>query len=156
MVSNNPLKILAAVNLIKSIKYEKAIVFFTTTAAVDYFYDIMVKEGVSVSKIHSKMKKDERRSQYKDFENDTAKVLVGAFAIGEGLNLPSSDTAIIVGGTSKEREFVQRVGRVVRTAAGKGKANIYQIFAIRTNEEKWVKSRTLNVAKSTVIETREI
>ncbi len=154
-ISNHPLKVQAAVNLIKSIQYVRAIVFFTTTATVDYFYDIVTKEGMLASKIHSKMRKDDRREHLEAFASGKTQILVGAFAISEGLNIPDSDTVILVGGTSKEREFIQRVGRIVRVSPGKDSAHVYQIYAKDTMEAGWVKSRTLNVAKSTIITTRE-
>lgn len=152
-ISNHPLKTLSAVKLINSIRYERAIVFFTTTASVDYFYDIMIKEGVPVSKIHSKMHSDTRKEHLQAFSLGKTKILTGAFAISEGLNIPDADTVIIVGGTSVERQFIQRVGRVLRVARGKQSAQVYQIYATGTMEEKWIKNRTLSVAKSTEIKT---
>lgn len=154
-ISNHPLKVLSAVKLINSIRYERAIVFFTTTASVDYFYDIMVKEGVPVSKIHSKMHPDDRKEHLRAFSSGKTKILTGAFAISEGLNIPDADTVIIVGGTSVERQFIQRVGRVLRVARGKQSAQVYQIYCTGTMEEKWIKNRTLSVAKSTNIKTQK-
>ena len=145
-ISNHEVKVDAAVNLIKNeLKDRKVIVFFTTIKTVNEFKDKLASSGIIAAAIHSKMGKKDREQSFKDFESGKIKILTGAFAIGEGLNVPDADAAIIVGGTSKEREFIQRAGRVLRVAPGKNAATIYQIYIKRTMEENWVKSRLSSV-----------
>lgn len=155
-ITNHPLKILTAVNLIKSIKFEKAIVFFTTIAAVDSFNNIMIKEGIPSSKLHSGMNKEDGIKNMQYFAEGKTRVLIGAFSISEGVNVPDADVVILVGGNSEERQFIQRVGRVLRIAKDKESAQVYQIYVKDTMEQGWIKKRMLSVAKSTIIRTENV
>lgn len=140
----------------------KKIILFTTTIETMYvFEDAMVKHGIPVSIVHSsnpdyKMPAKRRAQNFKDFASGKTKVLVGAFAISEGVDVPDSDVAIIMGGTSQERSFIQRSGRVLRKVKGvKETAEIFQIYMKDTMEERWVRSRLKSVARGTKISDHE-
>ena len=56
-------------------------------------------------------------------------MLVAINCLNEGIDIPSADTAIIMASSSNPREYVQRIGRVIRQAPGKNRAYIYD-FAL--------------------------
>lgn len=70
-------------------------------------------------------------------------------AVNEGHNLPKLDNGLVVQLNSKELNFIQRVGRIVRYRDGH-KAKIYVICAIDTQDEKWVKKAIENFDQTSI------
>jgi len=75
----------------------------------------------------------ERADLLSRFGKGELRVLVSARVLNEGVDVPEADVAILVGGTQGKREFVQRVGRVLRPAAGK-EALIFELVSRGTHE----------------------
>ena len=55
-------------------------------------------------------------------------VLVAIKCLDEGIDIPSADTAIVMASSTNPREYIQRIGRVIRQAENKGIANIYDMI----------------------------
>jgi superfamily II DNA or RNA helicase len=72
----------------------------------------------------------EREKALKDFSAGHVHVLVAKRILDEGVNIPSTRTAILMASSSSKREWVQRRGRVLRRAIGKDYAVIYDIPAL--------------------------
>ena len=56
------------------------------------------------------------------------KILLAIGCLDEGIDIPACDVAIFVSSSTSERQFIQRRGRVLRTAPGKQKALIYDFL----------------------------
>ncbi|RMD72092.1 MAG: ATP-dependent helicase, partial [Cyanobacteria bacterium J149] len=57
--------------------------------------------------------------------------------LNEGVDVPSAKIAIILSGTGSTREYIQRLGRILRKAnQGEKFAILYEIVAEDTSEEK--------------------
>jgi superfamily II DNA or RNA helicase len=54
--------------------------------------------------------------------------------LNEGVDIPDCGVAIIVSGTSTRREYIQRLGRVLRPKATR--ATLYEIVSEGTTEER--------------------
>jgi len=67
-------------------------------------------------------------------ENKLSK-LVAAEALDEGIDIPGASVGIIVSGRASNRQYVQRIGRLLRPKGGK-KAIIYELVTEGTIEEK--------------------
>jgi superfamily II DNA or RNA helicase len=76
--------------------------------------------------------------------------LVSARVLNEGIDVPDADVAIIVGGTHGEREHIQRVGRLLRPAAGK-RAVVYELVTMATNEARQAAERRRGLAAAGVV-----
>ena len=61
----------------------------------------------------------ERAKALKDFEAGRVHILVAKRILDEGLNIPTTRTAILMASSSSKREWVQRRGRVLRRAPAK-------------------------------------
>ena len=133
----------------------KKIILFTTKIETMYVIEeAMNNHGVPISIVHSsnpeyKMPAKVRTQNFADFAEGTTNVLVGAFAISEGVDVPEADVAIIMGGTSQEREFIQRSGRVLRVTPDKTSAQIFQVYMEDTMEAGWVTSRLKSIPRDT-------
>jgi superfamily II DNA or RNA helicase len=75
----------------------------------------------------------EREAALARFRAGDLRALVSTRALNEGVDVPAADVAILVGASGGEREYVQRIGRVLRPAAGK-LAIVYEIVARGTLE----------------------
>ena len=69
--------------------------------------------------------KSEREYIIQKFKDSTYKVLIAIKCLDEGIDIPACDVAVFVSSSTSERQFIQRRGRVLRTAPGKQGAQIY-------------------------------
>lgn len=75
----------------------------------------------------------ERTDTIARFREGKLRALVSAQVLNEGFDVPDADIAIIVAGRLGEREYVQRVGRLLRPMPGK-RARIYELLARGTSD----------------------
>lgn len=69
----------------------------------------------------------ERQHIIKCFKAGYYKVLVAIKCLDEGIDIPSARNAILMASSTNPREYVQRIGRVIRQAPGKNDAKIWDI-----------------------------
>jgi len=86
----------------------------------------------------------EREEVLERFREGQIRSLVSAKVLNEGIDVPDAAVAIIVGGSSREREHIQRIGRLLRPSPGK-QAVIYELLAAGTNEVHHGERRRKNV-----------
>jgi len=73
-------------------------------------------------------------------EDRCAIQLAVAQVLNEGLDVPNAEVGIIVAGNKGEREYVQRVGRVLRPRPGK-RALVYELVVRSTPEVEQSRKR---------------
>lgn len=74
------------------------------------------------------------------FESGEIQVLSTAKALDEGFNVEGIGCAIICSGSSKKRQYIQRMGRSLRFIEGKT-AKIINLYIMNTQDESWLKRR---------------
>jgi len=79
----------------------------------------------------------ERREVLDQFARGDLGVLVSAQVLNEGVDVPEADVAILVGSSGSTREYVQRIGRVLRPSEGK-RALVYELVVRGTHEVRQV------------------
>ena len=85
--------------------------------------------------------KDEVRKKIIDeFKKTKSGVLVVTTVGDEGLDIPDASVGILVAGTGSRRQFIQRLGRLLRPGQGK-EAILYEIVAKGTSEESQARKR---------------
>jgi superfamily II DNA or RNA helicase len=84
--------------------------------------------------ITSDIGRRERERALRAFEAGRIRALVSPRVLNEGLDVPAADVGIVVGSGLGAREFVQRVGRLLRKVDGKETAVVYQLVARNTVE----------------------
>jgi superfamily II DNA or RNA helicase len=75
----------------------------------------------------------ERREALERFRTGELGALVSAQVLNEGIDVPDAETAILVGGRLGTREYLQRVGRLLRPAPEK-QALVYELATRGTHE----------------------
>lgn len=84
----------------------------------------------------------ERHNILTQFKEGTYKIIVASHVLNEGVDVPDARIAIILSGTGSIREYVQRLGRVLRKGSQKDKlAILYEVVSEDTSEERTSKRR---------------
>ncbi len=82
---------------------------------------------------------DERRDILDKFRQQRYSKLVTGRVLNEGVDVPDANVAIVVSGSSTTREYIQRLGRVLRPKPGH--AHLYEIISRGTSEVKTARRR---------------
>ncbi len=82
---------------------------------------------------------EERRAILARFRSGQYTKLVSGRVLNEGVDMPDCRVAIIVSGNSTKREYIQRLGRVLRPK--EGEALLYELITGGTTEEQIAKRR---------------
>ncbi|MCW4006594.1 MAG: DEAD/DEAH box helicase family protein [Candidatus Bathyarchaeota archaeon] len=77
--------------------------------------------------------RDERREILSNFGDGTYKVIVTSQVLDEGVDVPDASVGLVLGGTGSKREYVQRLGRLLRKTEGKT-ARLLEIISKETME----------------------
>jgi superfamily II DNA or RNA helicase len=82
---------------------------------------------------------EERRIILERFRTGAYNKLVTGRVLNEGVDVPDCRIAIIVSGNSTKREYIQRLGRILRPK--EGQALLYELISSGTTEEEMAKRR---------------
>jgi superfamily II DNA or RNA helicase len=124
-------KIDALEGVLDDYRGERIIVF---TAFNDLAYD--VSERFLIPTITHQTGAGERREILERFREGTYSRIATSNVLDEGVDVPDANVAVILSGSGSEREFTQRLGRVLRPKADGGRALLYEVVASETAEER--------------------
>lgn len=86
---------------------------------------------------------------YDAFKNEEINRLSCVKAVNEGHNFPGVDSGIIGQLNSKEKDLVQRIGRLIRFRPGH-EAHLYIVVSESTQDEKWLENAIENLDQSKI------
>jgi superfamily II DNA or RNA helicase len=113
--------------------YPERILVFTNDNATVY----RISQEFLIPAITHQTPVKERHDILTRFREGDYKVLVTSHVLNEGVDVPDARVAIILSGTGSNREFVQRLGRILRKGQQQNKlAVLYEIVAENTAEER--------------------
>ena len=92
-----------------------------------------ITEMESASKIVNIEGDTERQEIISQFSNHQLQILVGIKCLDEGIDIKNARVAILMASSINPREFVQRVGRVIRPYVDKPISEIFD-FIVATND----------------------
>jgi len=78
----------------------------------------------------------ERRRILERFRSGDYSRVVTANVLDEGVDVPDANVAVVFAGSGSEREFTQRLGRVLRPKEDGGRALLYELVSADTAEER--------------------
>jgi superfamily II DNA or RNA helicase len=87
----------------------------------------------------------EREGILSRFREGRYRAIVSARVLNEGIDVPDANVAILAGGTLGGREYVQRVGRVLRPGPGK-QALAYELVTAGTLDDRRARARRRRLA----------
>lgn len=101
----------------------------------------------------------EREFIIKKFVSKDYKAIVAIKCLDEGIDIPTASRGILMASSTNPREYIQRIGRIIRQAPGKGIASLYDICVNRVDcldeEDNEVESRIRNKEKNRLKEIAE-
>ncbi len=100
-----------------------------------------IAERLNALLLIGEMNSLERKKTLEKFRNMNKGVLVVTTVGDEGLDIPDANIGIIVTGTGSRRQFIQRLGRLLRKGEGKETAILYEIITRGSSEEYQAKKR---------------
>ena len=113
--------------------YPQRILIFTQDNATVY----KISQQFLIPAITHQTKVKERHKILTDFREGRYKVLAASQVLNEGVDVPEAQVAIILSGTGSSREFIQRLGRILRKGKAANKlAILYEVIADNTTEEQ--------------------
>lgn len=78
---------------------------------------------------------NDRDKALEDFENETVSILLAIGCLDEGMDVPSTQRAIMLYSVDRHRQFVQRRGRVLRKHRAKDCAEIIDLIVLPHNAD---------------------
>ncbi|MEW6733616.1 MAG: DEAD/DEAH box helicase family protein [Acidobacteriota bacterium] len=109
---------------------EKMVIFTDDNASA---YEVSKRFLIPCITHQTKIK--ERQQIMDMFKDGRYRAIVTSRVLNEGVDVPDASVGVILSGSSVNREFVQRLGRILRRAEGK-RAVLYEVIAKRTREEQ--------------------
>lgn len=94
---------------------DRKVLIFTRDTEMAY----RISREFLVPAVTYKTPKQERLKILELFRKGAYKVIVASSVFDEGVDVPDASVAIVVGGYGTPRQFIQRLGRVLRPAEGK-------------------------------------
>ncbi|QFU83634.1 DEAD/DEAH box helicase family protein [Natronorubrum aibiense] len=124
-------KLEALADILDDHREERTIVF---TAHNDLAYD--VSERFLIPTITHQTAAGERREIIERFREGTYTRIATSNVLDEGVDVPDASVAVVLSGSGSEREFVQRLGRILRPSGDGTRAVLYEIVSAETGEER--------------------
>jgi superfamily II DNA or RNA helicase len=112
--------------------YPEHILIFTADNATVY----RISQEFLIPAITHQTPIKERHQILTKFCQGEYKTLIASHVLNEGVDVPAASVAIILSGTASTREYIQRLGRILRKNKDtKAKAILYEVVAEDTTEE---------------------
>ncbi len=129
-------------NLLEKHRDDKVIIFSEYNSIVDE-----VNRRFFVPSITYKTRPDERKAILDRFRSGQYTKLVSGRVLNEGVDVPDANIAIVISGNATSREYIQRLGRVLRPKANERSAILYELISDDTGEVSTAKRRRQGVKK---------
>ncbi|QGN06826.1 DEAD/DEAH box helicase [Halorhabdus sp. CBA1104] len=109
---------------------DRVIVFAATT---DFVYRL--SERFLCPAITHETGAAQRREILRGFRSGTYSTVMTANVLDEGIDVPDANVAVVLAGSGSEREFTQRLGRILRPSNDGGRALLYEVVCTDTAEQ---------------------
>jgi superfamily II DNA or RNA helicase len=126
--SDSKIKVLA--DLLKAYGKEKIIIFTRHNKLV-----YRISRRFLIPAITHQTPKEERREILNAYKKDMLRAIVTSQVLDEGIDVPAASVAFIISGTGSNREYIQRLGRILRKQKGK-KAKLFELVTSNTIETR--------------------
>lgn len=131
IVMQSEAKVDALESILDRHREDRVIVF---TAHTDLVYRLA--ERFLLPPITHETSAPERRDVLRRFRAGEYSRVVTANVLDEGVDVPDANVAVVFAGSGSEREFTQRLGRILRPKADGGRALLYELVSAETAEER--------------------
>jgi len=116
-------------SLLKQHAHDQTVIF---TEQNDFAYRI--SREFLIPAITHQTRAKERKWILDNFKAGTFGAIVTSKVLNEGVDVPSAKVAIVLGGSASPREYVQRLGRILRKDGSRRTALLYEVVTAATAE----------------------
>ena len=116
-------------------QHDRMLIFTDSNATV-----YRISQTFLVPAITHQTKVKERHETLQKFREGRYPRLVTSKVLNEGVDVPEANVAVVLSGSGTTREYIQRLGRILRKREGK-LALLYEVVAAKTSEEGVSKRR---------------
>jgi superfamily II DNA or RNA helicase len=138
---NASAKLAAIETLLRQHTSDKVIVFSEYVEMVD-----RISRALMLPAITYRTPAAERRAILQGFRDGSLTKLVTGRVLNEGVDVPDANVAIVASGSASMREYVQRLGRVLRPKPEE--AQLYELISRRTTERNAARRRRPKMKES--------
>jgi superfamily II DNA or RNA helicase len=131
IMMNSDAKVAELADILDRHREDRVIVF---TAHTDLVYRLA--ERFLMPAVTSETGAEERREILRRFREGTYSRVVAANVLDEGVDVPDANVGVILSGSGSEREFTQRLGRILRPKGDGERATLYELVSAETAEER--------------------
>jgi superfamily II DNA or RNA helicase len=131
---NAEAKIAVVEELLHKHRDDKVIVFSEYNALVD-----TLSARLALPSITYRTSAEERKGTLDAFRGGAYSKIVTGRVLNEGVDVPDANVAIVVSGSSTTREYIQRLGRVIRPK--QTRAVLYEVITRKTGEVQTARRR---------------
>jgi superfamily II DNA or RNA helicase len=117
--------------------YPERTIIFTNDNATVY----RISQDFLIPAITHQTPVKERHAILQNFRSGDYKIIVVSHVLNEGVDVPEARIAILLSGSGSTREYIQRLGRVLRKGDGSKLALLYEVIAEETTEENIARRR---------------
>ena len=122
-------KLQALDDLLREYAHEQVLVFTESNAIV---YQIARRHLIPA--LTHETKASERKHILEAFQEGHYRAIVTSRVLNEGVDVPEAKVAVVLGGTASAREYIQRLGRVLRKT-GNRRAALFEVIVRNTVDE---------------------
>jgi superfamily II DNA or RNA helicase len=120
-------------------EWSRVLAYCNTIHDAELFSKMLVSDGISATWIAGATPPTRRKEILNDLAAGRIRVLVSVFTLGEGIDIPSADTAMFVQPRGSSVDVMQCIGRVLRLSPDTGKTLAYVVLP-SSDEEKELSS----------------
>lgn len=131
IMMNSEAKVQKLADILDRHREDRIIVF---TAHTELVYRL--SERFLLPAITAETGAEERRRIIQQFRDGRYSRVVAANVLDEGVDVPDANVGVILSGSGSEREFTQRLGRILRPTAELTRATLYELVSAETAEER--------------------
>jgi len=104
--------------------------FYCAPGQLEPVLKILGESGLRVHRFTHETPESERGRLLLDFDKGKIQALVAMRCLDEGVDVPGTQTAYFIASTSNPVQFIQRRGRILRTAKGKSEAILHDLIVV--------------------------
>lgn len=138
-------RISCAEKLVKALpENNRIIIFCERISQTEAIYSALEKNYRSqIGKFHSGRTTEQNRRDMGEFKSGAIRIMAACKALDEGIDVPEADVAIVLSGTSMERQHIQRLGRILRCSSDEDKLSVlYYLYVKQSSEDRRYLSNT--------------
>lgn len=114
---------------------ERALVFGSSKEQAEAATQTLQAVDVAAGYVMSGMTKVDRLGTMNAFRRGALKVLCAPRVLDEGIDVPAADLAVQTSGTRVQRQFIQRLGRIIRKRLSGDRGRFVYLYAFGTVED---------------------